>query len=173
MKKKHNYRFLTESILLEESGLPKINTIVIVSVFVFLALFIVWANMLEIEETIKLEGRVIDLNDEYKVIVEIPSEDIVNVDEGFIAHITIPGITYRDSILGSIEIFNKSAKESDNGTVYEALIVIDKNDYKEYDLKETLLNGMSTNVKLITETKSLIQYLLGNLYDTGKSIQGN
>lgn len=177
MKKNTKLKFLSESILLEESGLPLINTIVIVSITLFLVLFLVWANYMEIEDTISVTGfsAVSGTSIEDKSFIGfVQTKDVTSIDIGQKSYIDIAGITGRQSLSGSVKrIGDEPIKDTQNRTYYEIEIQLLTETIDGFDLEEVLLDEMESDIQIVTGTRSLLQYFLGNLYDVGKNALGS
>ena len=172
MKRSKKMNFLSESILLEESGLPKINTIIIVSVTALIVLFLVWANMLIMEESVAIDGQVIlyDLgNKPIAFLGFVRTSDLVQISLGSDVYIDIPGVTSRQSLNGMvIEIDISPHYDTQNNAYYEVLIELNESDDKVDELSSILVTGMESQLKVITGSRTMLQYLLGTLYDTGR-----
>lgn len=169
MKNKKKMKFLSESILLEESGLPMINTIVIVSVTTLIILFLAWANMLIMEESIELDGQVVINENDLELLGFVRTNNFILVSENADVFIDIPGITNRKSLKGSIVSINTIPKyDIQNNAYYEVKIKLTESDEEIKELSNILVTGMESQVKVVTGTRTMLQYLLGTLYDTGK-----
>jgi len=171
MAKKHQFKFLSQSVLLEESGLPRINTLVIITITILLIGFITWSNYVDIEEQLSANGQII-LSDEgvYKVIGHLNANDIVKIDEDYRVYISVPGITSKEDLKGNLENILIKPRYTDSGEVYyEFVITFDSAKYSNDSDTNPLLVGMNCRLNIVTGSKTMLQYLLGNLYDTGRS----
>jgi hypothetical protein len=162
--KKYKFKFLSESIVLEETGLPFINTIIILSVALFLGLFIAWSSQLTMEDGINVTGNVVEMESgtaKYQVNCYAETNNVLSIKEGSKVYIKIPGVTGGKSLNGYVaKIDNKPQFDSQNKVYYTVEVEFDNE-----SVKETLLNGMEARVEIITGTRTLLQYLLGSLYD--------
>jgi hypothetical protein len=166
MRNKHKNKFLTESILFEESGLPKINVILSLFIFILLVLFILWANRLTVQETLSVSGALEETSSSYMIQARVLSREIAQVDEDATAFVSILGVTSRKPLVGYVSEINTLNKTSSSGlTYYDVYISVD--DFGVYE--EDLLKGMDCSVKVVTDEKSLLAYLLGNLYDSART----
>lgn len=172
MKNNKNMKFLSESILLEESGLPFINSIVIMSVALFIITFIAWSSFVYMEDTVSLGASTIASdNNKYEFIAKAGTSDVIAIEEGNRVYISIPGVTGRQSIVGTISDIDTNPNHTEQGrTYYEVTIDYVLEKHKKAELEEILIEGMEGQMKIVTGTRSMLQYLLGNLYDTGKEI---
>ena len=172
MAKKHQFKFLSQSVLLEESGLPRINTLVIMTITILLIGFITWSNYVDIEEQLSASGQ-ITLSDEgiYKVIGRLNANDIVKVDEDYRVYISVPGITSKEDLKGNLDEILIKPRYTDSGEVYyEFIITFDSSKFSNKSDDNPLLVGMSCRLNIVTGSKTMLQYLLGTLYDTGKDV---
>ena len=171
-KNTRKMNFLSESVLLEESGLPFMNTIVIVTITLVIILFIVWSSLLILEENISVDAQTIVESDSEEIyfVGYVPSKDVVFIDEGARIYITIPGVTNRQKLKGVLhEVYLTPKYDTQNNAYYEIRVELDESQSRTDDIKSTLLTGMDANLKVVTGSKTMLQYLLGTLYDTGKT----
>ena len=167
-KKRSNLKFLSQSVLLEEAGLPRVNTLIILVVFTMVVSFIAWANVMEIDEVVAVNGVVVqeksaDLNFSFRA--QIPSREIGNISEGFSVVMNIPGVTEKKPVTGKIELIKKIPATNQQGVAYYEAIVKPGNDKEMLkNLDEVLLDGMETKVEIIVGSRTLFQYLLGPVF---------
>lgn len=165
VKKKNKLKFLSESILLEETGLPKMNVVITVCVSLFIVAFVAWANLVVLEEDMTIGGQVtVTTLGHYEMLGLVPAKDIVDLSVEDPVYVSIPGVTGREKMTGMITAINTSPQYDTSGNVfYKATIVLESN-----DSDQTLFEGMEGSISVVTGNKTLLQYLLGNLYDSGK-----
>lgn len=92
-----NLQYLSRSVLLEESGLPKVNRNVILVVFFIILLFVFWANEMIINDTVNITGEIVRDSSSYGYYVsaKVYSNDVGTISEDMDAFISISGITDR------------------------------------------------------------------------------
>lgn len=168
-KKSKRMKFLSESVLLEESGLPWINTIVILTIAVLLVLFIIWANALVMDESIEVTGSVGKEMDSFVINGYVPSTEITMIDEGTLAYIDIKGITDRKSIVGVVDHIYETPIETEDENYYLIRIGMSDTENSSIDIENELLEGLDTHISVVTDTRTLLQYMLGNIYDVGRN----
>jgi hypothetical protein len=170
-KKRRKMRFLSESILLEESGLPKINSVIAVVVSVIIIMFLIWSNQLIIEESISIKGQVIviEASDNIEFIGLVRTSDLVAINFGADTYIDIPGITKRQGLNGIVNKINTQPQfDSNNVAYYEIYVALNESDKTIGELNNTLIAGMDSELRIVTGSRTMLQFLLGTLYDTGK-----
>jgi len=170
--KKNKLKYLSESILLEESGLPMINTITILSITIMIILFLTWANYMIIDDTVSVNGYVYTKttnSNNYMFISLVPSKNISVISEEDPVLLSIPGITNRRSINAYVATINRTPQVNEQGRVfYEVTLNIKATEEMNQTLTTSLLNGMETRSDIIVGSRTLLQYLLGPLWDVGQ-----
>lgn len=167
--RKNKLKFLSESVLLEETGLPLANVISVITISLMLLLFIIWGNYMMMEEDVVMSGKVSIESDSFSVLGYVSSNDAVTIQNNAEAYITIPGITSRQAIRGEVKDINTSPVYDDSGKAYYGISVkLLMSNSQNQEMADRLLEGMESQVSIVIDEKTLIQYLLGNLYDTGK-----
>jgi len=171
MGKKHQFKFLSQSVLLEESGLPRINALIIMTITVIVIGFIVWSSFVTIEESLSSSGQVtMSDTSEYQITGYMSANDIIKISEGAKVNVSIPGITSRNTLKGDLVSVNNEPRYTQSGdALYEFLVVFESGKYKFKSDDSPILLGMNCRLEIVTGSKTMLQYLLGNLYDTGKS----
>jgi hypothetical protein len=171
MKKKNKLKFLSESILLEESGLPMLNTIVIIMITVSILMFIIWSSYIVIEESVSVSAQ-LNINEEtsaYEAIGIVGTRDISTISENAEVYFAIPGVTGRQDITGVLREINAEPKYDSVGNVYyNVYISLGLTDNLKKEIGTKLLKGMEGKLTIVTGTRSMLQYLLGSLYDNGR-----
>ena len=84
-RKRKSLKFLSKSVLLDESGLPMINTMIILVVSFIILLFIIWANTLVLHDVETITGYIADSPYEdfdYSFIGRIPAKDVLTFKTG-------------------------------------------------------------------------------------------
>ena len=113
------YKFLTESVLFEESGLPRINIFIICVVAAIVVMFLVWANFVIMEDTIQLKGVLNQEDSSFRVLGQVTTSNVALVHEDAEVFISIPGITGRKDMHGEIvNIINEPQYDQDNRVYY-------------------------------------------------------
>ena len=169
MKKNQKLKFLSESILLEESGLPFSSVAVIVSIAIFIGLFLGWSSQVMIEDSVTIQGNLEEINldqAEMSIIGYATTNTITSIEEGSIVYINIPGLTGQMSLRGKVaEVGTEPITGNQSKSYYPVTVRFSKN-----QSEETFLTGMETSLKIITGKRTLLQYFLGSLYDTGVEV---
>ena len=169
MKKNQKLKFLSESILLEESGLPFSSVAVIVSIAIFIGLFLSWSSQVMIEDSVTIQGNLEEINldqAEMSIIGYATTNTITSIEEGSIVYINIPGLTGQMSLRGKVaEVGTEPITGNQSKSYYPVTVRFSKN-----QSEETFLTGMETSLKIITGKRTLLQYFLGSLYDTGVEV---
>lgn len=163
-KKGEKLKFLTQSVLLEEEGLPRINSIIIIAVFTIVIAFLMWSNIMEIDEVVVVDGYAIQKEStQYLLVAHIPSKEIGIIGEGLSVTINIPGIT-KKPLEGTIKNIENTPKLNKQGaTYYEAFIKTDKQEMNNY-FEQIQVPSLEANVEIILGNKTLFQNLLGPIY---------
>lgn len=160
------YKYLSESVLLEETGLPNINVAIIVVVTFFVLLFITWSNFIIMEDTLNLTGTVVESGDAVYLYSKLTTSEVINVDRYADVYVNIPGITGRTALTGKVNEVVKTPQYDAEGKVYYLakveLISISA------EMKSQLIEGLSARMEVVTGSRTMLEYLLGNLYETGK-----
>ncbi len=58
-RNRSNLQFLSQPVILEETGIPGISVMIIVAVFLMITAFITWSVMMEMDEITRVEGRIV------------------------------------------------------------------------------------------------------------------
>jgi len=167
MAKKRRMKYLSESMLLEERGLPRVNVIITLLVTLILVSFIVWSSLVVVEEAVSFKGQVLEgVINNNMMLGKVAPADISELSLEDLVYVSVPGVTSREKIKGRIINIDSSPQyTSDDQVYYHVVVRMDKN----HDGVRDLLVGMTGSISAVTEEKSLLQYLLGNLYESGKS----
>ncbi len=169
---KKNLKFLSRSVLLEESGLPMINRTIIISVFLMIILFVIWANQMMINDTVSVPGKIVrDVSEKgFHVNLSVPSKDIALISEDMDALINISGITDRNKIDARVERIIK-VPQTDNysNTFYEVRVVPMVEDEIQHKLKLKVIRGMDARVEIVTGKRNLLQYYFSKIWDARNS----
>lgn len=169
---KKNLKFLSRSVLLEESGLPKINRVIIVSVFLMVVLFTLWANQMLINDTVSVSGKIVrDISEKgFHVNLSVPSKEITMISEDMEALISISGITDRKKIDARVERIIKVPQYDDySRTFYEVRVVPMVDDETQKTLKHIVIRGMEARVEIVTGKRNLLQYYFSKIWDARNS----
>lgn len=176
-KSKNNLKFLSKSVLLEESGLPRINTYTILAITSIIVLFLVWSNFMTINDTVSVSGYAVksELEDSnYTYVYRVPSRNITLIKAGQKLQMTIPGITVKETIKSSISHISREPVVDNQGrTYYEIQITPQIDSSYRGELNSTLMNGMEINGEIIVGSRTLLQYFLGPLWDVGQKAFGS
>lgn len=167
MKKRKNLKFLSQSVLLEESGLPRINTLIIFVVFAMVASFITWSSIIKIDDVTTVKGAVVQEENKAQKIsfnAKIPSKEILVIKEGVPVSINIPGVT-GNNIMGTIEYIDKTPITDSKGDVYYKAVVKASNDSGTLiEINKIIIPGMEANVNIITGSRTLLQHFVGPIF---------
>lgn len=169
MKIRNKYKFLSKSVLLEESGLPRLYGLIIIIITAFIIGFIIWSNQVMINDTVSANGyaiRVIGNDIKYDFIAKISSKNIIQIKTNNEVMLSIPGITDRSMIKGNIININYDPEIDSNDRVYyEISIETELDENAKNKLNLLLLDNMETKVEIVTGNRTLLQYILGPLWD--------
>lgn len=162
--KKSGLKFLNQSVLLEEAGLPKANVLIILVVFLMVALFIAWSLMMNMDQVVKVSGQVKIEGGNAVLSALVPAKNIADIREGLPAYITINGLNDNKPVTGTIERIDKTPKTNQQGVLfYEASVKPGDDGAKE--LEKLLLPGMDTKVEIVVGSRTLFQYLVGPVFN--------
>ena len=171
MKKRSNLKFLSQSVVLEEAGLPKINSLIILVVFSMVISFIIWSATMKIDDVTTVKGFVIQEENgdiKFSFNARIPSNKIGVINEGLSVSINIPGINDNNPIKGSIENIKRTPITDEQGNIYYEAVVKPKNEKEIVKLDKLLMPNMKTNVKIITGRRTVLKYFLGPIFKSTK-----
>lgn len=163
--KQKDLKFLSQSILLEEQGLPKMSLWIIMSVFLMLTLFIGWSILMNVEEIVIVNGEVIvsqEIGKQPQFRLEIPSYDggVILTDQEVM--ITVLGSANKKRIQGFIQTLNSEPLTNESGNIYyEAIVVAVDESEKTVNSSINLMKGMPVRAHIITGKKSLFEYFIG------------
>jgi multidrug efflux pump subunit AcrA (membrane-fusion protein) len=172
MKTNKRYKFLSKSVLLEESGLPRMYGFTILAITAFIIGFIFWASQVMINDTVSANGyaiRSIENEENYEFIAKVSSKNIAHVRLENEVTLSIPGITDRERINGCVAEINHEPEIDSNGRVYYEIIIEPKlNEVMRNELGLLLLDNMEIRTEIVTGNKTLLQYILGPLWDASE-----
>ena len=163
--KQKDFKFLSQSILLEEQGLPKMSLWIIISVFTMLILFIGWSILMELEEIVTVSGEVAvsqEFGKQHQFRVEIPSADgaVITLDQEVV--ITVLGSVGQKRIKGVIQTIHSEPLTNESGnTYYEAMVAEVDKSKPSVDGPINLKKGMPVRADVIIGKKSLFEYFMG------------
>jgi hypothetical protein len=169
MKKNNNLKFLSRSILFEEQGIPNIYKISILAVTIMIISFIIWSSQVIINEKITVNGYAekdlfVDIG--YDFIALVPSRNISEVRQNNSVFLSISGITNKNKISAYVsKIDKKPIRDSYGKTYYKVTITPAITDTEKEKLKLIILDRMETSSEIVLREKTLLQYLLGPLWD--------
>lgn len=168
-KKAKNLRYLSRSVLLEEEGIPRVNQMIIVLVFLMVVSFIVWSLYIEMEEKLEV-GVFISYNETTSItndfILKIPSKDLGRVSEGQTVIIQINNNGQSRQIEGRIYSIDFSAYRDNTGLAYyQAFVDLSNNSAEIMYYVENLNNNLSIKGTIVGK-RSLFVYLLNPIYRT-------
>lgn len=163
--KQKDFKFLSQSILLEEQGLPRMSLWMIISVFSMLVLFIGWSMLMTLEELVTVSGEVAvtqEVGTQAQFRVEIPSSDGGVIMRNQEAVITVLGSASQKRIQGVIQTLNPEPLTNESGnTYYEAMVAAVDKSKISVNGEVNLMKGMPVRVDVITGKKSLFEYFMG------------
>lgn len=164
MSKKNNFKYLSQSVLLEEKGLPRINKLIIIVIFSMLIGFLMWANYMQMDEILSVKGYVIakeNSNINFSFIAKIPSKEILNIDEGLSSNISIPALSDNGNIDGTISYVDGKLKIDEQGFSYYTAIIVGEVDEKKIKyFNDNLIENMETQINIVIGSRNLIEYFL-------------
>jgi hypothetical protein len=156
---------LSQSVLLEEVGLPKLNTFIITVVFVLVISFLTWSMNMELDEVIVNEGYFVQSEDSVLLDINahIPLSDIAAISIGDDVKVNIPTSIDNLSIRGNIVNIEKIPRlDEKNNIYYVAKININNESVRQNN--DFLIPGMVANLEIKIGSRSLFDYLLGSIY---------
>lgn len=166
--KNYKLKFLSESVLLEETGLPLINTTIILSMALLISLFVLWATQMKIDDHLNLSGNVVAVETEsgaYQIDCYATSNSVLAIQVGATVYVNIPGVTGKQFLTGYVvETGALPQYDADNNVYYIVQIQLEKD-----NIIEKMLIGMEANAEIVVGSRTIMQYLFGALYDTGMS----
>ncbi len=170
MSKRRKLRFLSESVLLEESGLPMINKVTIITVVVIITCFIFWASQSTITDELSLTGVVLNSETGHHFVGLGDVEAKIEVKVGDDVQINLIGITSKQKIRGKV-IEIEPMKNPPEGSDYLVMIIVEavNNDLVYKSIKADLIEGMDLSMEVVVAERTLIQYILGSFYDTASN----
>jgi len=173
MKIKNKYKFLSKSVLLEESGLPKFYGVTIFIITIFIIGFLLWSNQVKINDTVSANGyaiKVTESSNRHDFIAKISSKNIGQIRVGNKVMISIPGIRDRERVIGKVIIIDHKPEIDSNGRVLYKISLEPELDQVTRDkLELLLLDTMETKIEIVTGNRTLLQYILGPLWDASKA----
>ncbi len=172
---KKNLQHLSRSVLLEEMGLPKVNRNIILIVFFLIVLFVVWASMMTINDSVSISGEVRMAGNQagYYIDAKVYSGQVGIVSEGLKANINIAGVTEKKKISATIERVVKVPQKDNYGrTYYEVRVVPSAIQEEREHFRVKLIKGMDARVEVVTGTRNLLQYYFSRVWDA-RETSGN
>lgn len=169
MTNKNKLKFLSQSVLLEETGLPKLNVTIILIVFVMLVLFIIWSVTMTMDQTTSVNGVVRQTdgeNSDYVLIAMIPSTEIASIEDGYVVSISIPGITDKKPISGTIASIDKTPINDTYGNVYYEAVLSSDSGKMTDAIKAHLMPGLTANVNIVVGRQSVFSYFMNPIFKT-------
>lgn len=160
--RKNNLRFLTSSVLLEEGGLPKANGMMIISVFLMVLLFLVWSFLMEIDETVLLNAKVLmDPGEKaYTVQVVVPSDIVTNINVGNDVKLSMNGSASSSDLTGKIVAIQETPKQDEMGKIYYEALVRNRSLESFIKTNKFLYDGMTVQANVIVGKRTLFEYLV-------------
>lgn len=172
-KHRRDIKYLSQSILLEEQGLPRVNTWMILIVFAMVAAFVVWSIQMEIDEVAKVDGNVVlksDSVNEYSLVLKIPSKEMSSIKDKASVFITIPGLAEKEPFRGTIKEIEQTPKTGIKGEIYyEAALSLGMDETKFSNVNKMLMAGMVIHGEVITGKRTLFQYILSPINTAQKN----
>ncbi len=173
MKKRHQYKYLSKSILLEESGLPRIHLLTILTITITILLFIIWSNFMVVNDTVSVKGYVEKhpfSDSGFQLIGMVASKDIASIKLNDPIKLSISGVTTKNKISGKITQINENPYVDRNGDAHYQIVVVPQNENQVMStLTPVLYDKMDTRIEVIVGSRSLMQYFLGPLWDASNN----
>ena len=150
---KRNLKYLSQSVLLDERGLPFVFSATILMIFIIVASFLVWSNYVVINSKITVEAHLDQSRDAYTYRLELP----MTLGSAQGQNVTIKSLNPEDlrSHMGTLNI--ESIQERQSGSIFEAVVV------SPGEISEFL--GEDVEIEIITSSKTLLSQLLGPVYN--------
>lgn len=155
-KNKKTLQFLSQPVILEESGIPMLNGLIIVAVFLIITSFIVWSVMMEMNEVTTVQGVILAETDTHMLQATVLPEDLGNVQRGQPVKVKI---SRYETVSGAITEIALNHEDNGQGVPYyeiRAELTHDENIF----LRNPAMVGMPVNAEIITGKRSLFQYLV-------------
>lgn len=161
MKRSKKLRFLSQSVLLEETGLPRANGLIIITIFLGLAGFIAWGTQMPIDEVVSCNGQISEVlpgEGQYKLTALIPVNKMSGIEVGKSATIKVSGVSQIKPFKGMITMVEHAPIKRGDLSYYPIRIVADDGGVNGSTL---VLKDMETQVGVIVGTKSFMDYFVG------------
>lgn len=162
-------KYLSQSVMLEESGLPRLNTLIILLVTLALAAFIGWATVMPLDEMVSVQGSIsneVASSGQYQLFAHIPSNKINSVSVGNPVILTIPGVTDKNPLSGKlVKIDNLPNQDSQGRVYYLAEVALSAAPSTAENLTKVLHPGMETQMDVVVGSKTLMVYFLGQIFN--------
>lgn len=168
-KNNNKIKFLSQSVLLEEKGLPGLNALIVLIVSLMLCAFIAWSMVMEIDDTVRVSGLVVEdplLKGQFSVIALISPNEIGSIKEGLKASVRLGELISKKPIHGMVSVLDKTPKSTaDNRILYEAVITL--NDSKDESQRHSVafVSGMEVAVEITVGSRTFFNYFLGPIFN--------
>lgn len=171
MKKSKQIKFLSRSILLEEAGLPWMNTWIIIILCLGIVGFLFWANVMTLNETVTGIGPVSSGAGHYEVQLSVPSESIMSLELNQKVNVSVPQYESDLVVKGLVKAI-ESTVTGDTSTSQSINISVDLIPTTEQISKLERLEkqNVQMNGEIIVGSKSLLTYMLGPVFKLGSSV---
>ncbi len=168
--KRNKLSFLSKSVMLEEKGLPRMSSVIILVITIIVVLFIYWASILNINEKIVLSGFITpELVDKNTAVLNIPANSIASVEVGNPVYITIDGVTTKDTIKGIIVAVDLGSYEDAKGEkFFNADVDLNLTERQLVKLKQVVSDRFIVKSEVVIGHRSLLSYMLGPVWDIGE-----
>jgi len=168
-KKNNEIKVLSESVLLEEKGLPGLNSMIVLIVSFLLCAFIVWSLVMEIEDTVRVSGLVMEdplIKGQYSVIALISPNEIGGIKEGHKASVSMMDFNKIKPMSGVINALDDAPQLSDDGSwLYTATIQLkDSSEWTQLQNSDLLL-GMELAIDIVVKKRTFFEYVLGPIFN--------
>lgn len=162
-------KYLSQSVLLEESGLPHFNTVIVILVTLALAAFIGWSVIMPLDEVVAVTGNVsstVGNNGTYDYYAHIPSDKVHTIAVGNQVMLSIPGVTDKSPLSGKIANVDRQPTTTAMGQVYYvASVELTVDPSVNQNLSQLLYPSMETRMDIVVGSKTLMTYFMGKIFD--------
>lgn len=162
MKREEQMKFLSRSILLEGSGLSRINTWIILILFLCVTGFLYWASVMTLNETIVASGNIKQKNNQYSVQLIIPAESIMSLEVGQIVDITTAQKSNKYQFKGSVNgISSATSGTTTDKQYFDVTVDLSSGLEEQAYLRRMSDLSMQVNLEIIIGSRSILAYMLG------------
>lgn len=154
------YRLRNEADALESYGLPHMHIFLIFMVLLIVSSFLTWSNYVKLDESLLVSGMTIQENGEWKYIGYADTSKITKISMDNPVMIYYEGNSEETAVWASIEDIDRQPFIDNNRSMYQITFITGEQLYSE-----NYMEGMEVNIVIKVGERTLLQYLMGYLYD--------